>query len=263
MNLGIDNKVALVAAASRGLGKAVALELSKEGARVVICSRSTNAIEQAATDIAHQTGRDVMGIRCNVTNPDDVRALVTRAVERFGSVDILVTNAGGPPAGTVADLTADDFQKAVELNLMSTINLTYAALPHMRKAQWGRIVAITSVSARQPIEELALSNTARAGVLGFIKSVSNEFASEGITANAVCPGYTKTERTVELARMFVESGKGTEEDYYAKVNMRVPMQRMGRVDELAAAVAFLCSARASYITGVALPIDGGWVKGLY
>lgn len=263
MELGIENKVALVTAASRGLGKAAALELSREGARVAICSRSTDAVEQAAADIAHQTGNDVLAVSCDVTNPDEVRELISRTADRFGSVDILVTNAGGPPAGTVADLTAEDFRKAVDLNLMSTINLTYAALPHMRRAQWGRIVAITSVSARQPLEELALSNTARAGVLGFIKSVSNQFAAEGITANAVCPGYTKTERTVELARMFVESGKGTEEDFYAKVNVRVPMQRMGRVDEFAAAVTFLCSARASYITGVALPIDGGWVKGLY
>ncbi len=263
MDLGIHNKVALVAAASRGLGKAVALELSREGVRVAICSRTADTINQAAKDIAQETGHDVIGIAADVTDRDSIQSLVSQTVNRFGSVDILVTNAGGPPSGTVADLSPDHYRSAVELNLMSTITMTYEALPYMRKAQWGRVVAITSVSARQPIDELVLSNTARAGVLGFIKSFSNQFAGEGITANSVCPGYTKTERTVELARMFVESGKGTEEDFYAKVNQRVPMKRMGRVDEFAAAVAFLCSERASYITGVALPIDGGWVKGLY
>jgi 3-oxoacyl-[acyl-carrier protein] reductase len=146
---------------------------------------------------------------------------------------------------------------------MSTINLCYAALPSMKKNRWGRIVAITSVAARQPIGNLILSNTARAGVLGFTKSLSAQVAAEGITVNAVCPGYTKTERIGELASMFAASGKGTVEDFYRHIELDVPMQRMGTPEEFASVVAFLASERASYVTGVALPIDGGWIKGLY
>jgi 3-oxoacyl-[acyl-carrier protein] reductase len=263
MDFGIAGKVALVTAASRGLGKAAALQLAREGAKVAICSRSKDAIEAAAKDIAAQTGVEVSAHVADVTQDKQVEALVSEVVSRFGSVDILITNAGGPPGGMAASFSVNDYRKAAELNLMSTISLIYAALPHMKKNKWGRIVAITSVAARQPIETLILSNTVRAGVLGFTKTLSAQVATEGITVNSVCPGYTKTERIEELATMFAESGQGTREDFYKKVEVNVPMGRMGTVEEFANAVAFLASEGASYITGVALPIDGGWIKGLY
>lgn len=263
MKLGLSGKVALVAAASRGLGKAVALELSREGATVAICARHADNIAAAAEDIRGDTGGDVAGFAADVTDGAQVRKLVDDVHSRFGAIDILIPNAGGPAGGTISDFKPDDYRAAVDLNLMSTINLCYAVLPDMRTKHWGRIVAITSVSSRQPLDQLVLSNTARAGVLGFIKSLSNHVAAEGITANAVCPGYTKTERIKELATMYAESGKGTVEDYYSRVEVDVPMKRMGTVEEFAAVVTFLASERASYVTGVALPIDGGWIKSLY
>jgi 3-oxoacyl-[acyl-carrier protein] reductase len=263
MDLGIKGKVALVTAASRGLGKAVALQLAREGAKVAICSRTEKAINAARDDIARQTGGEVAAFRADVTDGGQVLSLVGDVVRTFGSLDILITNAGGPKAGLAADFTVDDYRAATELNLMSTISLCYAALPSMKKNRWGRIVAITSVAARQPIGNLILSNTARAGVLGFTKSLSAQVAVEGITVNAVCPGYTKTERIEEIASMFAASGRGTVEDFYRNIEVDVPMGRMGTPEEFANAVVFLASERASYVTGVALPIDGGWVKGLY
>lgn len=263
MNLGLNGKVALVTAASRGLGKAVALELSHEGAKVAICARREDKVLAAAEDISARTNGEVAGFAADVTDGHQVKELVDAVRERFGPIEILVPNAGGPPGGTISEFKADDYRAAVELNLMSTINLCYAVLPHMRENRWGRIVAITSVSSRQPLDHLVLSNTARAGVLGFIKSLSNHVAAEGITVNAVCPGYTKTERIKELAKMYADSGKGTLDDYYRKVEVDVPMKRMGTVEEFAAVVTFLVSERASYVTGVALPIDGGWIKSLY
>jgi len=263
MDLGIKDKIALVAAASRGLGKAVALQLAREGARVAICSRTERSIAAACDDIRRQTGGEVLGVAADVTRSDQVRALVQDVTRAFGGVDILVTNAGGPPAGMASDFTVDDYRAAAELNLMSTIALCYEVLPQMKQQRWGRIVAITSVAARQPIDHLILSNTARAGVLGFIKTLSSQVATEGITVNAVCPGYTNTERIQELAAMYAASGKGTVEEFYRRIEVEVPMKRMGTPEEFANAVAFLVSACASYITGVALPIDGGYVKGLF
>ncbi len=263
MDLGITGKAALVTAASRGLGRAVALRLSQEGARVAICSRNAETIKAAREQIHAQTGNEVIAYVCDVTDGDQVIDLCNRAEVELGSLDILVTNAGGPPAGMAAEFGPDDYRAGIELNLLSTISLICATLPKMRKNNWGRIIAITSVAARQPIPHLAISNTARAGVLGYLKSLSSQVAAEGITVNAVCPGYTKTERITELAAMFAESGKGTVEDFYRNIEVDVPMHRMGTPEEFAAAVGFLASEAAAYITGVALPIDGGWIKSLY
>ena len=263
MDLGIRGKVALVAAASRGLGKAVALQLSREGARVAICSRTEKTIHAAGEDIARQTAGEVAAFVADVTDGEQVKGLVREVVAALGTVDILVTNAGGPRSGLATDFSVADYRAATELNLMSTIALCYEVLPMMKKHRWGRIVAITSVAARQPIGNLILSNTARAGVLGFAKSLSAQVADDGITVNTVCPGYTNTERIGELASMFAASGRGTVEDFFHNIESDVPMKRMGTPEEFANVVAFLASERASYVTGVALPIDGGWVKGLY
>ncbi len=263
MNLGLKSRVALVAAASRGLGKAVALRLAQEGASVAVCSRSDTAIQEAADDIAQRTGSTVLAVPCDVTRQDQVARLVERVADELGDIDILITNAGGPPAGMAADFTPDDYRNAVELNLMSTITMVSAVLPAMRSKDWGRIIAVTSIAARQPIPNLILSNTARAGVLGYLKSLSAQVGQHGITVNAVCPGYTRTERVEELARSFTASGKGSEEEFYAAIEGDIPLARMGTPEEFASVVAFLASQGAGYITGVALPIDGGYSKGLY
>ncbi len=263
MDLGIKNKVAIVAAASRGLGKAIALQLSREGAKVVICARNKERLFKARDEIAAETNGEVMAFAADVTNRAEVRSLVKKAVEAFKTVDILVSNAGGPRSGMAEDFSADDYQQALELNLLSSVNLCYEVMPLMKRQGWGRIIFMASVSAKQPIDNLILSNTSRAGVLGFSKSLSTQLAPYGITVNSVCPGYTKTERVEELARSFAESGRGTADDFYKSIEKSIPMGRLATPEEIANAVAFLASERASYITGVALQVDGGYIKSIF
>lgn len=262
MDLQIKGKIALVTAASRGLGWAVAYRLSLEGAIVAICSRSRERIETAANEIRKKTGGEVMAFEVDVTDHPAVKDMIQKIKNTYGSLDILVSNAGGPPPGMPHEFTIDDYRAALELNLLSTINLCYEAIPIMKEKRWGRIVAITSVAAKQPLDNLILSNTARAGVLGFIKTLANQIASLGITVNCVCPGYTKTERVEELAKKYVADGKGTEEDFYDKLVESIPVGRIGSPDEFAHAVAFLVSEKAGYINGVALQIDGGFYRGI-
>jgi 3-oxoacyl-[acyl-carrier protein] reductase len=262
MDFGITDKVALVAASSRGLGYATAIRLSKEGAKVMICSRSEENISRAAKDISAETGNAVKAYVTDVRKEDDVRTMADQIVDEFGSIHILVCNAGGPPSGFLDDFELDDYQAALELNLLSTINLSYAVVDLMKKQKWGRIINITSVSAKQPLNNLILSNTARAGVLGFSKSLSQQLAPFGITVNSVCPGYTKTERVEELAGDFERSGKGTQEDFYRLIENMIPAGRLGIPEELANSVVFLASEGAGYITGVALQVDGGFVQSL-
>jgi 3-oxoacyl-[acyl-carrier protein] reductase len=187
---------------------------------------------------------------------------VARVADELGPIEILVSNAGGPPAGLAVDFGPDDYRRAVELNLLSTVTMVYEVLPGMRSRGWGRIIAVTSVAAKQPIANLILSNTARAGVLGFVKTLSEQVAGDGITVNSVCPGYTRTERVEELAASFAAAGKGTVEDFYRGIEAQIPAGRLATPEEFAAAVAFLASEGASYVTGVALAIDGGYSKGL-
>jgi 3-oxoacyl-[acyl-carrier protein] reductase len=263
MDLRIQNKVALVAASSSGLGKAAALQLSREGVHLAICARNKENLFQAKEDIEAETNGVVHAYPIDVTQKDQIEKMVEDIVSSLGSIDILVCNAGGPPAGFVDDFTPADYRNAVELNLMSTISLCYEAVPHMKKNRWGRIICIASVSAKQPIPNLILSNTARAGVLGFAKSLSEQVAPFGVTVNSVCPGYTKTERVGDLAQSFANSGKGTPEDFYKTIEASIPMNRLGTTEEFAHTVAFLASEGAGYITGVALQIDGGYIKGLF
>jgi 3-oxoacyl-[acyl-carrier protein] reductase len=263
MNLGIKDKVALVTAASQGLGKAVAWRLSLEGARVFICSRSLDNLTKAADEIVADTGGNVRTFACDVTDENQVKGMVNDIVEEFDRLDILVCNAGGPPAGTAEDFKLDDYRKALELNLLSTIHLCNLTVPHMKKHKWGRIIGMTSVSVKQPIDNLILSNTARTGVTGYLKTLSNQVAPFGITVNSVCPGYTKTQRVENLAKSFSESGKGTIEDFYKNLESDIPMKRIGTPEEFAQVVAFLTSQGAGYITGVSLQVDGGYIKGLF
>jgi len=260
--LGLRGKVALVVAASKGLGKAAALELAREGAAVAICARTEATLRATAAEIERATGSEVLAVVADVSHADDVERLVQATVDRFGRLDILVTNAGGPPPGYFLDLGDEPWHAAVELTLMSTVRLCRAAIPHMRKNGWGRIVNITSVSVKQPMDNLLLSNALRAGVVGLAKTLSNQFASDGVTVNSVCPGWTLTDRVVELNATRAREDGVSVREVERQVTADIPMGRMGQPQELAALIAFLASERAGYITGTAIPVDGGYVKGL-
>ena len=262
MDLGLKGRTAIVAAASSGLGKAIAWELAAEGANVVINGRNEGSLIAAANQIHGATGAEVMLITGDVTNETDINQLVQGAKSRFGRIDIMVTNAGGPPAGFFDDFEAEHYRQAIELNLISTINLCRAAIPHMRAGRWGRIVAITSIAAKQPVENLILSNTARAGVLGFMKTLSQQVANDGITVNTLCPGYHLTERLESLGSLTAGREGITREEVYARWAASTSSKRIGDPKEFAAVAAFLCSERASYVTGTAIQVDGGANKGL-
>ncbi len=263
MDLKIKDKIALVTASSKGLGKAVALQLSEEGAKVMICSRNSEVLNKTRDEIIAKTGGVVKTFITDVTNKEQVEKMIDQIIDEFNTIDILICNAGGPPSGMHDDFSLEDYNNAIELNLLSTINLSYKVLPYMKKNKWGRIINITSVSAKQPINNLILSNTSRAGVLGFAKSLSNQIASYGITVNSVCPGFTMTDRVKNLAKTYETSGKGTENDFYENINNIIPMKRIGTPEEFAQTVCFLASEGAGYITGVSLQIDGGYVQGLF
>src|SRR5262249_37997512 len=239
------------------------MELATEGARVVITARNKEALHRAADEIRSVTEAEIVPIAGDVTNEDHVREVVSQTKSRLGGVDILVANAGGPPAGFFDDFNSKHYRDAVELNLISTINLCREVVPHMRDRRWGRIVAISSIAAKQPVENLILSNTARAGVLGFVKSLSQQVATDGITANTVCPGYHLTERLKSLASLTAEKQGVAVEDVYAGWAASTPMKRIGDPKEFAAVVAFLCSDRASYLTGAVIQVDGGAYRALY
>ncbi|HEY5884907.1 MAG TPA: SDR family oxidoreductase [Pyrinomonadaceae bacterium] len=254
--------MALVAAGSKGIGYACAYELAREGARVFLCSRDETRASEAAERIHKETGAAVAGVGADVTDEEAVKRFVNLAIERAGRVDVLVTNAGGSPAGTHDQTDLQLFRNAFELNCLSAIRLAKLVLPAMRNQKWGRIINITSVSVKQPIEGLILSNTVRAGLTGWAKTVATEVAADGVTVNNVAPGYTLTERQEELARMRSEVLQKTKEEIIESWATQGPIGRIGQPEEIAAAVAFLASERASYITGVTLQVDGGWVRSL-
>ncbi len=263
MDLGIRDRVAIVAAASRGIGFAAARELAREGVRVFLCSRDEQKARAAAEQIARETGAEVVGVRADVTNDEETARFVRLAEERGGKVDILVTNAGGPPAATFADADLEMYRRAFELNALSAIRLAQLVVPSMRERRWGRIVNITSISVKQPIMGLLLSNTVRAGLTGWAKTLSAEIAADNVTVNSVAPGYTQTERQDELTEAKAKATGKTKEELTEMRAAEIPMRRSAVPEEIAAAVAFLASERASYITGVTLQVDGGWVRSLY
>ena len=261
MDLGLHGKVALVAAASRGLGRAVAEEIAAEGAALVLCSRNAETISQTANEIADATGADILALPCDVSKKDEVARLVQSSLERFGRIDILVTNAGGPPAGPFESFSAEVWEAATRLTLFSAIELARQVLPGMKERRWGRILNITSIAVKQPVDNLILSNSLRAAVTGFARTLANEVATFGITVNNIMPGYTRTERIEELARMAAKE-KITPAEFIARWEKEIPMRRLGEPREFAALAAFLVSERASYITGTSIPVDGGWIRAL-
>ncbi len=262
MDLGLKGKTALVTAASKGLGKAIASELSAEGCNVAICARNMTPLKQTATEIGQATGGKVMAVKADVTNKKQIENLVQTVKDQFKRIDILVCNAGGPPLGTFDKLDESDFKWAIELNLMSTINLCRLVLPAMKKKRWGRIINMTSISAKQPLDNLMLSNATRAGVLGFSKTLATEVASRGITVNCLCPGYTMTDRLKTFAKELSKSSKVSVGQIFNSWQRAIPANRLAEPAEIGYLVAFLASERAAYITGSTIQIDGGFTKGL-
>src|SRR5256714_9895716 len=248
MDLGLKNKVALVAAASRGLGRAVAEELAAEGASLIICSRRQETIDGVADEIEAATGAKVFGVAADVSNPGDVSRLVAAGIERFGQIDILVTNAGGPPAGHFETFKLDDWNAATRLLLHSAVELARQVLPGMKERRWGRILNITSIAVKQPVDNLILSNSLRAAVTGFARTLANEVAEFGITVNNILPGYTRTERVESLAEATAKRDGIDTAAVLTRFERDVPMRRLGEPEEFAALAAFLASERASYLT---------------
>ncbi len=262
MNLGIAGKVAFVAAASKGLGYAVALGLAKEGAKVAICSRTQTEIESAAERIRRQTGAEVLPLVVDVTQAGEIEQAIAATVERFGELEIVVPNSGGPPAGTFESLTAEGWQAGLDSTLYVTTRLISASLPYLKKAGWGRIVVITSSSVKQPIPGLLLSNTLRAGLVGLLKTLSQEFAPYGITVNNVAPGSYDTDRLKHLHEVNAERAGISFEEARKQGTEKIPMKRLGRPEELANVAVFLASEAASYVTGQTWTVDGGQTLGL-
>lgn len=262
MDLQLDNRIALVAAASQGLGYATALQLSREGALVAICSRDEARINAAADSIHAETHHPVLGVPADVSRPEDIERLVQRVVDEFGGLDVLVTNAGGPPSAAFEEITDEMWQQAYDLTLMSAVRLIRAALPHLRLSTAPMVLTVTSVSVKQPIPDLILSNSIRMAVIGLTKTLALELGSEGIRFNSILPSWTETERVHDLMEARARLNDTTIEEEIAKQSASVPLGRMATPEEFANVATFLCSPAASYLNGAMLSVDGGLYKGV-
>jgi 3-oxoacyl-[acyl-carrier protein] reductase len=262
MDLGLTGRTAIVAAASKGLGRAIAEELAGEGVAVTICARGRDPLDEACARIRAGGGR-AHAVVADVGVSDDVARVVAEAQHAFGPVDILVTNSGGPPAGRFDTLTPEAWDRARRVLLSSAVDFARGVLPDMRARRWGRILNVTSITVKQPVDGLMLSNSLRAAVTAFARTLANEVATDGITVNNLIPGYTRTERVVELSDHMAADEGTTPEAIIGRWEQEIPMRRLGEPRELAALAAFLASDRASYITGQSIAADGGWIRALY
>lgn len=262
METGLNGKVALVAAASKGLGRAIAEAFAAEGASLAICARGEKGLASARDAIERIAQAPVHTVAADLSRSEDIERVARSALEKFGRVDVLVTNAGGPPVGTFESLDWSAWQRAVELTLRSAVELTRAVLPGMRERRWGRVLHITSLAVKQPIDGLMLSTSIRSAVTGFSRTLANEVAADGITVNTILPGFMNTERVVELNQATAAREGLPVEQVERRVREQIPMRRIGEPRELAALATFLASERASYITGQSIAVDGGWIRTL-
>jgi 3-oxoacyl-[acyl-carrier protein] reductase len=256
MDLGLKDKVALVTAASKGMGRACALGFAAEGAKIMMCARNEAELQAAATDIRTRTGAQVQAMVADVTRAADVKLLAAHTRERYGGVDVLVANCGGPPRGGLTEMTDEQWYGAFDVSVLSVVRLIREVLPSMRERQWGRILTIQSVSVKQPVPGLLLSNAVRPGVAGMVKTLSEELGKHNITINVVCPGKILTDRLLGGAK---QAGI-PEDEFVKKAGLDVPLGRVGTAEEFANVMVFLASERASYVTGVALQVDGGLIR---
>jgi 3-oxoacyl-[acyl-carrier protein] reductase len=262
MDLGLKDKVALVTGASSGLGFATALTLAQEGAKVVICGRSQERLDEAVAQIERETGIDILALACDVTKPDDIEQVVAFAAAQYGGLDILITNAGGPPGGTFDSLNLEQWDAAINLTLMSTARLIKAALPHLRQSQAASILTITSISVKKPISGLIMSNVIRPAVVGLTKTLSQELGPENIRVNSILPGWTATDRVNYLLDYRARQNGTDRETERSKITQNIPLGRMAIPAEFANVATFLVSPAASYVTGMMMQVDGGEYPGL-
>ncbi len=253
MDLGIRNRVAMVAAASKGLGRAIAEALAAEGCKLSICARS----------VPEAVGEDGLAVACDVSKADDLQHWYDETIGRFGQVDILVTNTGGPPAAQFLKLTEEQWRSGIDSTLLNVVRLCGLVIPGMQRRNWGRIVHLTSFVAKQPTELLTISSTLRAGLSGLTKTLADQVARDGILVNAVLPGHFFTDRQRHLAEIRSKEQGITEEEYFRHAAEAIPLGRIGDPRELANVVAFLCCVRASYVTGTSIQIDGGLYRGTF
>jgi 3-oxoacyl-[acyl-carrier protein] reductase len=262
MDLGLKGRVAIVAAASTGLGFAVAQELAREGADVAICARTASDLQAAAEKIKNASGRDAFRQVVDVTDAQAVAKFVADVETRFGRVDICVTNSGGPPSKLFEETRDEEWRAAIDQLLMSCVAFAREALPRMKKNKWGRFITITSYTVKQPVDGLLLSNSIRSAVTGLAKTLANEYGPHGITINNVCPGYTRTDRLGDLATAISKRTGAKPEEVFAGWEKQIPLGRVGSPEEFAAMVTFLASERASYVNGTSIAVDGGIVRSL-
>ncbi|HSM86287.1 MAG TPA: SDR family oxidoreductase [Candidatus Limnocylindrales bacterium] len=262
MDLGLKNRGVIVAASSEGIGLATAEAFAREGAQVAMCARTEKTLMAAAEQVRGAGATEVYAEALDVTDNAAVQRFVEQVAKRFGRIDVCVANAGGPPAKNFLSVTPDEWRKAVDMNFMSVVYLARAVIPYMQRHRWGRIVTITSVTVKQPIADLVMSNAVRAGVVGLVKSLSNEFGKDGILVNNVAPGYTTTERLKELAGVRALAAGVSQDDIYGRWAAETPVRRLGEPREIADVILWLASERASYVTGQTVLADGGIYRGL-
>lgn len=252
MDLGLEDKTALVAASSKGLGKACAKRLTQEGANVALCARNQSTLEETANELREKTDAGVISVTADVTKEADIDTFIKKTRDAFGHIDITLANAGGPPVGEFEDFDDDDWQNAFKLNLLSSVRLARKTLPTMAERGWGRVIFITSIAVKEPLDGFVLSNSVRTGVEGLAKTLANNYTKHGVTVNCALPGYTQTQRLEDIP-----------DEEYNQLVKTIPAERLGQPDEFADVVAFLSSDRASYISGASIQVDGGFINSLF